>query len=84
MLKSRTQSIRLWQVDDEEEVIRQYDSMQTSLVLKLEASCGLDKSEERPRDGMSPRVEEPSTILGPQKQYMPTPLDEDHHSTPTA
>lgn len=58
MLKSRTQSIRLWPVDDEDEVIRQYDSMQTSLVLKLEASSGLEKSEERPRDGMSPRVEE--------------------------
>lgn len=84
MLKLRTQSIRIWQVDDEEKVIRRYDSMQTSLVLKLEASSDLDKSEERPRDGMYPRVEEPSTILGPQKPYMPTTLDEDHHSTPTA
>lgn len=79
MLKSRTQSIRLWPVDDEKEVIRQYDSMRTSLVLKLEASSGLDKGW-----NVSPRVEEPGTTLGPQKQYMPTPLDEDHHSTPTA
>lgn len=57
---------------------------QTSLVLKLDSSSGLDKSEERPRDGMSPLVEELSTILGSQKQYMPTPPDEDHNSTPTA
>lgn len=72
MLKSRTQSIRLWSVDDEEEVIRQYDSMRTSLVLNLEASSGLDKGW-----NVSPRVEEPGTTLGPQKQYMPTPLDTD-------